>query len=242
MFSIIMPKYPRKSDEKFKVMHNVFDELTNRTIFKLISEGHFDGLESPVSIGKEANIFSAKKGNKRIMVKIYRLTSCDFNKMFDYIKSDPRYAGLQGKKRKIIFFWVQREYRNLLKARKANVKVPIPITFKNNIIVMEFIGTGIELAPRLKDKKPKDPEKFFSGIIKDIKKLYKAGLVHADLSPFNILNFDEKPVFIDFSQCSSLRDSRAEEYLQRDIRNICNFFKKSGLKPDEEKIIKRVKA
>ncbi|MCK4521167.1 MAG: serine protein kinase RIO, partial [Nanoarchaeota archaeon] len=65
---------------------------------------------------------------------------------------------------------------------------------------------------------------------------------HADLSPFNILNFDEKPVFIDFSQCSSLRDSRAEEYLQRDIRNICNFFKKSGLKPDEEKIIKRVKA
>ena len=58
-----MSKYRRRPDEKFQVMHNVFDEFTNRTIFKLISEGYFDGLESAIALGKEANVFSAKKGN-----------------------------------------------------------------------------------------------------------------------------------------------------------------------------------
>ena len=92
---------PTKAREKFKTQHNVFDEFTNRTIFKLISEGYFEGLESPISIGKEANIFSAKRKDKsRVMVKIYRLEACDFNRMYDYIKEDPRYIDLKGKKRK----------------------------------------------------------------------------------------------------------------------------------------------
>lgn len=227
--------------EKFKTKHNVFDDFTNRTIFKLISERHFDGLESPISIGKESNVFSAKKNDKNIVVKIYRVNSCDFNKMFDYIKSDPRYIGLRGKKRNIIFHWVQREYRNLLKARKANVKVPTPIVFKNHVLVMEFIGNGNKTAPMLKDKIPENPKKFFDEIIKNIRKLYKAGLVHADLSAFNILNSDDKPVLIDFSQCTSLQDQRAEEYLSRDIRNIAVFFRKFNLKIDEEKIKKKIK-
>lgn len=227
--------------EKFKTKHNVFDDFTNRTIFKLISERHFDGLESPISIGKESNVFSAKKNDKNIVVKIYRVNSCDFNKMFDYIKSDPRYIGLKGKKRNIIFHWVQREYRNLLKARKANVKVPTPIVFKNHVLVMEFIGNGNKTAPMLKDTTPENPKKFFDEIIKNIRKLYKAGLVHADLSAFNILNSDDKPVLIDFSQCTSLQDQRAEEYLSRDIRNVANFFRKFNLKIDEEKIKKKIK-
>ena len=83
-----MPHHPK---EKFKTMHNVFDEFTNRTLFKLISEGYIEGLESPISIGKEANIFSAKrKDSSRVIVKIYRLENCDFNKMDDYIKKNPK--------------------------------------------------------------------------------------------------------------------------------------------------------
>ncbi len=226
--------------EKFKTMHNVFDNFSNRTIFKLISEGHFDGLESPISIGKEANIFSAKKGQDRIMVKIYRLETCDFNRMYDYIKEDPRYAGLRGKKRKIIFAWVQREYRNLLKARAGNVSVPLPITFKNNILLLEFIGRKAEIAPRLKDKPPEEPLKFLDDIIQNIVRMYRAGLVHADLSSFNILNFDEKPVFIDFSQCVPINSPRAQEFLQRDIRNVLAFFRKIKVYDDEERIIRLI--
>lgn len=233
-----MPKFPRKPDEKFKTMHNVFDEFTNLTIFKLISEGYFEGLESPVSIGKEANIFSAKrKDNSRVMVKIYRLETCDFNRMYDYIKEDPRYADIKGKKRKIIFLWVQREYRNLLKAREANVNVPTPLTFKNNVLVLEFIGKGETISSRLTVEPPKNPKEFFNKVIENIKKLYKIGLVHADLSAFNILNNNEEPVFIDFSQATTLNNSRAEEFLRRDVKNICTYFKKLGLRLDEEKVI-----
>ena len=236
-----MPKYPRRIDEKFQVMHNVFDEFTNKTIFKLISEGYFDGLESAVALGKEANIFSAKKGTERVMVKIYRLETCDFNRMYDYIKQDPRYVGLKGKKREIIFSWVQREYRNLLKAREAGVRVPTPFAFKNNVLVLEFIGKGNDIAPRLVTQKPKNPKGFFEEIVINIKKLYKAGLVHADLSAFNILNFEEKPVFIDFSQCNPTTIGRTDEFLERDVKNIVNFFKRLGLKIDEEKTLKKIK-
>jgi RIO kinase 1 len=161
--------------------------------------------------------------------------------MYDYIKEDARYINIKGKKRKIIFNWVQREYRNLLKAKKAKVNVPIPLCFKNNILVLEFIGKKDKIAPRLTVEKPKNAKRFFDKIIDNIKKLYKAGLVHADLSAFNILNDNEEPVFIDFSQATTLNSSSAQEYLERDVRNICTFFEKLGLKLDKEKILKKVK-
>lgn len=225
--------------EKFKSMHNVFDAHTNRLLFKLISQGHFDGLQSPISIGKEANIFSALKGKKKVIVKIYRLETCDFNIMYDYIKEDPRYINLKGKKRKIIFAWVQREFRNLLIAREASVNVPTPLTFTGNIVVMEHIG-DIDAAPKLKDAFPKNPKKFLNDIVKNMAKLHKAGLVHADLSPFNILNHKEKPVFIDFSQTSSTKISRAPEFLDRDIKNVTHFFIKNKVKLDIDKIKKTI--
>ena len=232
----------KEGKEPFKTKHGVFDEFTNRTVFKLITEGHFRGLESPISIGKESNVFSAlTEENKRVIVKIYRLETCDFNRMYDYIKNDPRYEKLKRNKRKIIFAWVQREYRNLMNAREAQVNVPLPITFSNNILVLEFVGKNHEIAPKLKDKVPKNKKLFFSKIIDNIRKLYKAGLVHADLSAFNILNFDESPVFIDMSQSTTLKHPQAEEYLQRDMINIFNFFKKHGLAIKKETIMKKIK-
>jgi RIO kinase 1 len=231
---------PKISREKWKVWGNVFDEFTFRTLFKLASQGHFEQIQSPISIGKESNVFSAKKGNDRIIIKIYRLETCDFNRMYDYIKYDPRYVNLKKQKRKIVFTWTQREYRNLMKAREAGVNVPRPITFLNNVLCLELIGSK-EVAPKLKDKIPKNKKSFFEKIVKNLQKLYKAGLIHADLSHFNILNFKEEPVFIDFSQCTLKRNPRAEEFLERDIKNICNFFNKIGLSVDKEKVIKRIK-
>lgn len=228
--------------EKFKTMHGVFDDFTNRTIFKLMTEGHFRGLESPIDIGKESNVFSAlTEDGRRVIIKIYRLETCDFNRMYDYIKDDPRYLGLKDKKRKVIFVWVQREYRNLMNARDAQVNVPIPITFLNNILVLEFIGRNGNIAPKLKDSIPENKKQFFDKTIDNIRKLYKSGLVHADLSAFNILNFDDNPVFIDMSQATVLKHPRAEEYLERDVRNICIFFRKVGLKVNEKSALKKIK-
>ena len=227
--------------EKFKTMHDVFDEFTNRAIFKLITEGHFRGLQSPINIGKESNVFSAlTRDDRKVIVKIYRLETCDFNRMYDYIKDDPRCTNLKRKRREIIFAWAQREYRNLLKARESNVRVPIPIAFEKNILVEEFIGDE-EAAPKLKDAIPKNKIDFFKKIIGNMKNLYKSGLVHADLSAFNILNYKENPVFIDMSQSTTLKNSRAEEFLKRDVKNICSFFNKIGLKANENSAIKKIK-
>ncbi len=229
----------KKSKEIWKVYKNVFSEFTLRTVFKLSSEGHFDELKSPISIGKEANIFSATKGKGLVIVKIYRLESCNFNQMYNYIKQDVRYSGLHKRRRLIIFSWVQREFRNLLIAREAGCNVPKPIAFKNNVIVEEYLGDD-KPAPMLKDSHVKNKKKFFDEIIKSIRKLYKHGLVHADLSKFNILNFHDKPYFIDFSQATTLRASEANKYLKRDIKNVCNYFKRLGLKVDEDKVYKKI--
>ncbi len=235
-----MPKKIRK--EEWKVMGNVFDNYTNRRLFKLSSQGYFDELKSPISIGKEANIFSAvKKDKSLVIVKIYRLESCNFNKMFDYIKADPRYQRLKKQRRQVIFSWAQREYRNLLKAREANVKVPTPYVCKDHVIVMEYIGNKKLVSPPLKDLYPKDPEKYMDKIIKYMKQLYqKANLVHADLSEFNILNHKDNPVFIDFSQGTTTKNPNSIPLLERDIKNIVKFAKKLDLNLDKKEIKEKI--
>ena len=232
----------RKSKEIWKIYKNVFDSFTINALQKLISQKIIDGLESPVKIGKEANVFTAISGEEKRIVKIYRLESCNFNNMYSYIATDSRFQHLKRRRRDIILAWVQREYRNLLKAREAGVSVPTPYTYNSNIIIMEFIGDK-EAALQLKDKSPKEPGKFMRSLVKNISDLYKkAGLVHADVSEFNILNLHEKPVLIDFAQATIKSSPNADEYLIRDVKNICRYFAKLGLKPDPEKLRKEITA
>jgi len=225
---------------KFKVYKNVFDEFTERTLFELGSKGMFDR-ESlvPFSMGKEANIFWGTGKTGDVIVKIYRLQSCDFNRMYDYIKFDPRFIQLKKQRRKVILAWVHREYRNLLKAREAGVNAPTPYTIKNNIIVMKCIGKD-NPAPKLKDLSPKNPQEFLEETIRNVERLYKGGFVHADLSKFNILNDNEQPVLIDFSQSTTLSNQNAHDYLKRDLKNICDYFTKLGVSCDPEAIFQKI--
>ena len=93
---------------------------------------------------------------------------------------------------------------------------------------------------RLKDSWPKKPQEFFDTVVKYMQKLHKAGLVHTDLSQFNILNHNDEPVFIDLSQATTLENPNAKEYLIRDIKNICAFFRKFGLDVDDEKVARQI--
>ncbi len=230
----------RHPEDIKKTFKDVFDNFTNVTILKLISKGQLDGLESPISIGKEANIFSALAQGERVMAKIYRINVVDFNKLFEYLRADPRYPGLDRNRRKVVIMWAKREYRNLLKAREAGVRVPTARAVLNNVLVMEFIGDEGEAAPKVKDLIPENPKEFFEKVIAGMQKLHKAGLVHTDLSQFNILNYNEEPVFIDMSQATTLENHNAEDYLTRDIKNICTFFRKIGVKADEQEVRKKV--
>ena len=65
-----------QKQEKFKTYKAVFDDKTLQALFKLESEGYFEELRSPVSIGKESNVFSAiKKDGTYVIVKIYRINN-----------------------------------------------------------------------------------------------------------------------------------------------------------------------
>jgi RIO kinase 1 len=229
----------RREHEQSKTYKAVFDNFTNVTILKLISKGQLDGLEGPISIGKEANIFAAQAQGERVAIKIYRMENCDFNRMYDYIKADPRFPQLDRNRRRVVLMWAQREYRNLFLARQAGVRVPLPRAIMNNALVMEYIGDDTP-APRLKDAWPEKPQQFFDAIVNYMKKLYKAKLVHTDLSQFNILNHNEEPVFIDLSQATVLENPNAQDYLERDIKNVCAFFRKNRLSVDEKTVWKQV--
>lgn len=228
---------PNRMKEKFKTYGNVFDRFTLQTIERLRSKGVIDELKSPIFVGKESNVFTATSqgGTERLVVKIYRLESCDFKRMFEYLMHDYRYDRLPAKagdfRRRVILSWVHREYRNLLRAREIGVRVPTPITYLNNVLVLEFIGNETP-APRLKDCHPPNPTLFFNHVMKYMKLLHRAGMVHGDLSPFNILNWNNKPVFIDFSQATILENPYATHYLERDCKNVCTFFSKLNVTCD----------
>ncbi len=228
-----------KSQERFITRKGVFDEFTNRNLFELQSRGKFDKLLSPIFVGKESNVFLAERDSKKVIVKIYRIQTCDFNKMYDYIRKDLRYENLRKKKREIIFAWTQREYKNLLKAEKAQINVPKALAWKYNILVEEMIGEEVP-APNLKDAYPQNPQKFFTEIIKQMALLYKNGLIHGDLSAFNILNHNEKPYLIDFSQATLVRTPNSEELLERDLKNILQFFSKLGIKTDFDLVLRKI--
>ena len=225
--------------EKFKTYEGVFDAFTNRTLFKLISQGHFEGIIGPISIGKEANVFSAQTLDGKVAIKIYRLENCDFNRMYEYIRYDPEFMSIKKQRRKVVFAWAQREFHNLIKARKLGIRVPKPITCMNNVLVMEFIGKE-EAAKKLKDHIPKDLEDFYKKTLKYMKIIHDNNLVHSDLSAYNILNFNEDPIFIDLSQLMPLDVPCAEDHENRDIKNVANFFKKYGFDTDGERLKKEL--
>ena len=220
-----------RSREAWKTYGNVFDSYTNRLLQRLSGQGLFEELETSIALGKEANVFSARNGDEQVAIKIYRLENCNFNKMFSYIAQDPRYSDLKGDKRRIIFAWTQREYRNLLKARE-HIRVPTPIAFKDHILVTEFIGDE-QAAPQLKDVHLEDPEGFFKEILEMVALLlHGAGLVHGDLSQFNILVHHDEPVFIDFSQGTAKESGDAKKLLRRDLEVLCNYFARLGAEYD----------
>ena len=96
---------------------------------------------------------------------------------------------------------------------------------------MEYIGFGPIPAPKLKDiKDPNNLHELFNEVLQFIKILYQnAKLVHGDLSEFNILYHNQRPVVIDISQAVSTRHPKAEVYLTRDIKNVLNYFEKKGV-------------
>jgi len=219
----------RDSDER-KTVEEVFDKATNFALSELIARGEIAYLNGVVRSGKEARVYwgVAGDGSPRA-VKIYLTASAEFKKRMRYVAGDRRFQKLPSSVRQMIRLWVQKEYKNLRLADEAGIRVPKPLAFNENILVMEFIGTPPAPAPIFAETDVDASD--YEWTIKMIRHLYKkADLVHADLSEFNI--FKPAPgerVLFDMGSAVLSSHPESKELLLRDITNIVRFFKKRGI-------------
>ena len=228
MFMVLKRKRKREYYKEFKIVHGVFDEHTVLVLYRLLNKTKIR-VESLVKEGKESVILSGLTPEKKwVAIKVYRTEGCEFKKMWKYLIGDPRFKGLKKKKRTIVNLWCKREFKNLKIAVKAGVNCPEPITSRENILIMGFIGENGIPAPRLIDVIIEDARPIYKEVIKDLKKLTKSGIVHGDLSAYNILLWG-KPYFIDFSHGTTVDNQMALELLKRDVKNINSYFSKLNL-------------
>jgi len=233
-----------KRSEEYQVMEEVFDRPTLMTIYDLMNKGIIDEIHGVVQAGKEARIYWGKdRKEKELAIKIYLTTSAEFKKgMQPYIEGDPRFTHIRRDTRSLIYAWAQKEFKNLQCAREAGVRVPKPVVVEKNVLIMEFVGKNGVRAPLLKETTLKYPQQFFRLLLTYLRRLYhKGGLVHADLSEYNIMVWRGKPVIFDVAQAVLIEHPMADNFLRRDLENLYKYFKRlnSNILPVEE-IYKRV--
>lgn len=234
----------RKDEDAFEIVEEVFDRPTLMALYDLINDGIIDRMFGVVATGKEARVYWAKNSRgDDLAVKIFLKETSDFRRsIIKYIDGDPRFARMRRDIRHIIKIWCSKEFKNLKEAFAAGVRVPEPIAFRENILVMKFIGDDGVPAPLIREVPPGDPEEAFGTVLEYIKRaVLKAKIVHADLSEYNIMNWNEELYIIDWGSAVHITHPQALEFLRRDISNIVNFFRKLGIEtPSVEDIYKRL--
>ncbi|WP_136689442.1 serine/threonine-protein kinase Rio1 [Halorhabdus amylolytica] len=219
-----------KNTEQFKVEASVFDDATFAALYKLVQDGHIDAFGAPISTGKEANVYTALAGDHEVAVKVYRINASDFKDMRGYLDGDPRFEGIGSDKKKVVTAWVRKEFANLKRAQQAGVRVPNPIAVERNVLVMEYIATDERgRAKRLNEVHIENPETAFEVLREYMRRLHAAGLVHGDLSEYNVVFHEGELVVIDLGQAVTVLSPNAEDFLRRDCENVANFFAGQGV-------------
>ncbi|XP_065340350.1 serine/threonine-protein kinase RIO3 [Cloeon dipterum] len=226
------------------------DPQTRIMLHKWFDNGLLEGVRGIISTGKEAVILHAEGGKKEdgtqlpknCAVKVFKTTMNEFKERDKYIRNDYRFRDKFTKQncRKMIELWAEKELRNLIRMKNAGLRCPAVAHLKKHVLVMEMISDSRGPAPKLKDVVLSDAELSvaYEQVIEFVKGMYqKAGLIHADLSEYNILWCEGDCWFIDVGQAVEPRHPGARTFLYRDCTNICTFFRRKGLpnvlSPDE---------
>jgi len=218
-----------KRSEDYQVIEEVFDRSTLMTIYGFMNKGVIDEIHGVVSAGKEARVYWGKDTQgKELAIKIYLTISADFKKgMIPYIEGDPRFSHVRRDTRSLIYAWAQKEFKNLRRAQEAKVNAPEPLAVQKNVLIMEFVGKNGARAPLLKETILKDPKRVFRLLLTYMRRLYgKGGLVHADLSEYNIMIWKGRPVIYDVAQSVLTKHPMADSFLRRDLKNLHKYFKR----------------
>lgn len=244
-----MPDKRRPEGDR-KTEGEVFDRSTLLVLHKMLLHGVLKSLDFPVSTGKEANVFrgTTPRGGY-VAVKIYRVNTSTFKHVLQYIQGDERFEGAGGDKRSLVSAWCQKEHRNLVRLREAGVPVPEPIKALGNVLVTEYLGVKEGPWPTLKEARIDDAKRLWDQVSEDYVKAYNlADLVHADLSEYNVLLEGaggpvekQRARIIDVGQAVLKTHPMAQEFLDRDLRNITAFFRRKGVRCEPQDIKSRLK-
>jgi len=131
--------------------------------------------------------------------------------------------------------WTGHELDIMQRAWAAGVHVPYPVGPRGDGLLMEFIGETAGAAPRLADTRlrPSEAVGVFDQLVNNLHLLVGAGFVHADLSAYNLLWWQNEVWLIDFPQAVDItQNPHAMDYLYRDVANVCTWFARQGVDVD----------
>jgi len=189
-----------------------------------VKEGTLEAFGKPLGVGKEADVYDALDAKEeRIAVKFHRLGRISF-------RQTTRKRGYTIEHTSWLFqsrVAAEKEFQALKLVFPYGVAVPKPISQNRHVLLMGMIEGG-ELAEY---KEMSEPERVLKEILGNIRKAYlKAGVIHADLSEYNvILKPDGKILIIDWPQYVTRNHPNAQQLLTRDVKNILLFFKRKNV-------------
>ena len=211
---------------------------TPKRLEPLLEDGLIDEVVRPLMSGKEASVYVVRCGSELRCAKVYKeANKRGFRQAVQYQEGrktrnsrDAR-AMAKGSKygrKEQEDAWQNAEVAALFRLAAAGVRVPKPYDFLDGVLLMEMVDDGYgDAAPRLNDVDllPEDAREFHAFMIGEIVKMLCAGLVHGDLSEFNVLLGPDGPVIIDLPQAvDAAGNNHAFSMLERDVRNMAEYF------------------
>ena len=204
----------------------------------LIEEGLIDTVVRQLMSGKEAMVFVVRCGDDTRCAKVYKeATQRSFRQAVDYTENrkvkNSRQARAMAKgsrygRESQEAAWQSAEVDALYRLAAAGVRVPKPYNFHDGVLLMELVTDADgDAAPRLNDVAftPDDARAHHASLLVEVVRMLCAGVVHGDLSEFNILLAADGPVIIDLPQAiDAAGNNHAPRMLLRDVANLRNFF------------------
>ncbi|PQA75820.1 PA4780 family RIO1-like protein kinase [Rhodoferax sp. TS-BS-61-7] len=208
----------------------------------LVEEGLIDTVVRQLMSGKEAMVFVVRAGEQTLCAKIYKeANNRSFRQAVDYTENrkvkNSRSARAMAKGSKFgrqeqEAAWQSAEVDALYRLAAAGVRVPQPINFHDGVLLMELVtDANGDAAPRLNDVAFTEAQalRHHATLVAEVVRMVCAGVVHGDLSEFNILlaNADgvDFPVIIDLPQAvDAAGNNHAQRMLMRDVANLRDFF------------------
>ncbi|MGK2942035.1 MAG: PA4780 family RIO1-like protein kinase [Immundisolibacter sp.] len=204
----------------------------------LLEDGLIDEVVRPLRSGKEATVYVVRCGEELRCAKVYKdVRQRGFRQAVQYQEGrkvrNTRQARAMEKRtsygrREQETAWHSAEVNALYRLVAAGVRVPLPQGLFDGVLLMELIvDAGGDVAPRLGDLvlEPQQACAYHARLIGDIVRMLCAGMVHGDLSEYNVLVGTDGPVIIDLPQAvEAAVNNSAQALLERDVANMTSYL------------------